>query len=341
MSSTNKTAKLGLSQFLGTDKPAWLGDYNSDMQKIDDAYANLEQSGQSSTADIAALQQRDEELTQNINDVNDRVDTVFTDIITLGNRATVLEGNYDTMHHEVALLTEKVENMDEEYLPLTGGTVKGNIVNESSVFRMNSDNLTKGEVPASDSYMQLRFQDKKNTSNNNDCLARLVYVATANGGSNLDMIACKNEANSLSVAKLSVGFDSNGKEFAQAPTPKSINDKSKAIATTEWVYSRYENFRIYKGTIAGGATLTIGLRPYSGMYELMTGHDGNTNLIGDYKVFGTNANTLNVIAKVKEAAELTVTATNGGLTVKNNGTSTCEYVFIRYYCADNTDVTFS
>lgn len=35
MSSTNKTTNYQLSQFLGTDKPAWLGDYNSDMQKID------------------------------------------------------------------------------------------------------------------------------------------------------------------------------------------------------------------------------------------------------------------------------------------------------------------
>lgn len=35
MSSTNKTTHYELSQFLGTDKPAWLGDYNSDMQKID------------------------------------------------------------------------------------------------------------------------------------------------------------------------------------------------------------------------------------------------------------------------------------------------------------------
>jgi len=35
MASTNKTSNYNLSQFLGTDKPTWLGDYNSDMQKID------------------------------------------------------------------------------------------------------------------------------------------------------------------------------------------------------------------------------------------------------------------------------------------------------------------
>lgn len=35
MSSTNKTTNYELSQFLGTDKPAWLNDYNADMNKID------------------------------------------------------------------------------------------------------------------------------------------------------------------------------------------------------------------------------------------------------------------------------------------------------------------
>ena len=35
MASTNKTTNYELSQFLGSDKPAWLGDYNTDMAKID------------------------------------------------------------------------------------------------------------------------------------------------------------------------------------------------------------------------------------------------------------------------------------------------------------------
>lgn len=35
MSSTNKTTTLNLSQFVGTDKPDWLTDYNGDMEKID------------------------------------------------------------------------------------------------------------------------------------------------------------------------------------------------------------------------------------------------------------------------------------------------------------------
>lgn len=35
MASTNKTSNYELSQYVGSDKPTYLGDYNSDMLKID------------------------------------------------------------------------------------------------------------------------------------------------------------------------------------------------------------------------------------------------------------------------------------------------------------------
>ena len=40
MASTNKTTNYNLSQFVGTDKPAWLSDYNQDMTKIDTGIHN-------------------------------------------------------------------------------------------------------------------------------------------------------------------------------------------------------------------------------------------------------------------------------------------------------------
>jgi hypothetical protein len=35
MAHTNQTPNYGLSEFIGSDKPAWLVDYNGDMEKID------------------------------------------------------------------------------------------------------------------------------------------------------------------------------------------------------------------------------------------------------------------------------------------------------------------
>ena len=35
MTATNHTENYNLSQFAGTDRPTWIGDYNGDMVKID------------------------------------------------------------------------------------------------------------------------------------------------------------------------------------------------------------------------------------------------------------------------------------------------------------------
>lgn len=55
MGATNHTTNYELSQFIGTDKPSWLNDYNNDMLKIDTAVkANATAaSGAQSTANTA------------------------------------------------------------------------------------------------------------------------------------------------------------------------------------------------------------------------------------------------------------------------------------------------
>lgn len=55
MSSTNKTANYELSQFVGTDIPSILGDYNGDMRKIDAAIGEVASSAGSSASAVSAL----------------------------------------------------------------------------------------------------------------------------------------------------------------------------------------------------------------------------------------------------------------------------------------------
>lgn len=61
MSSTNKTTNYQLSQFIGSDVPAWLVDYNGDMGKIDTAIKGVDTKAEqgiadASTADAKAVQ---------------------------------------------------------------------------------------------------------------------------------------------------------------------------------------------------------------------------------------------------------------------------------------------
>lgn len=54
MASTNKTTALNLSQFVGTDKPDWLTDYNEDMEKIDAWATAAESDISTATADASS-----------------------------------------------------------------------------------------------------------------------------------------------------------------------------------------------------------------------------------------------------------------------------------------------
>ena len=55
MSSTNKTTNYNLSQFVGTDVPSYLGDYNSDMSKIDKAIGDMANSQGSVEQSVVGL----------------------------------------------------------------------------------------------------------------------------------------------------------------------------------------------------------------------------------------------------------------------------------------------
>ena len=89
MSSTNKTSNYNLSQFLGTDKPAWLSDYNADMSAIDtqmkaNADAATAASGSATTANtnIGTLANLTTDAKTNtvaaINEVDSHADTAQT-----------------------------------------------------------------------------------------------------------------------------------------------------------------------------------------------------------------------------------------------------------------------
>lgn len=60
MSSTNKTTNYQLSQYIGTDKPTYLGDYNGDMNKIDAAIKAAKDAGSTATSTAASAESKAE-----------------------------------------------------------------------------------------------------------------------------------------------------------------------------------------------------------------------------------------------------------------------------------------
>lgn len=62
MSSTKKTVNFKLSQFIGTDKPTFLGDYNNDMEIIDGALFTASQTAEEAVNDVQNVKSAQTEL---------------------------------------------------------------------------------------------------------------------------------------------------------------------------------------------------------------------------------------------------------------------------------------
>lgn len=86
MSSTNKTSHYNLSQYVGTDKPTYLADYNSDMSNIDTGIYGAKTIADTNTNSIGTLSSLTTDTKSNlvgaINEVDSHADTNAGNIST-------------------------------------------------------------------------------------------------------------------------------------------------------------------------------------------------------------------------------------------------------------------
>lgn len=111
MASTNKTNNFNLSQFIETDKPTFLGDYNTDMNKINDALEANKLNSENNTNSIGNLQELTTlnklNLVKAINEVNEnassggdlrtKVDTLETSVNQLSTDLTTTDAKIGTL----------------------------------------------------------------------------------------------------------------------------------------------------------------------------------------------------------------------------------------------------
>lgn len=86
MSSTNKTSHYNLSQYIGTDKPTYLADYNTDMSNIDTGIYGAKSTADTNTNSIGTLSSLTTDTKSNlvgaINEVDAHADTNAGNITT-------------------------------------------------------------------------------------------------------------------------------------------------------------------------------------------------------------------------------------------------------------------
>lgn len=137
--STNKTTNYELPQFIGTDKPSWLGDINSAMSTIDTgmhdnatAIDGIESTVQTASAtatqaslDVASLTETVTSQGGSLTSIGGRVDTLETDnatnkanITNVTGRVSSLESDNVVNKQNIAKNKNSIDGL-ESYLALT------------------------------------------------------------------------------------------------------------------------------------------------------------------------------------------------------------------------------
>lgn len=121
MSATNSTPIINLPLFIGSDKPAWLTDWNGAMNTIDTAIANLQTAESGTATSLASLAQSVEALSGTVNQHTTAIQTVTT--ATAGNTGSIntinsLIGNGEPTTEDKTIIGA----INEIYAEIGGGT---------------------------------------------------------------------------------------------------------------------------------------------------------------------------------------------------------------------------
>lgn len=137
MSSTNKTTYYKLSQYIGTDKPTYLGDYNSDMSKIDTGIHGADDKATTASQNAGSAIARVGEVEKTLQSHTSAITTLQTDVTglkesvkTAQNTATTADGKADSAQQTAnsALITAnnasaKADNVNKD-VTLWSGNIK-------------------------------------------------------------------------------------------------------------------------------------------------------------------------------------------------------------------------
>lgn len=133
-SSTNKTTNYELPQFVGTDKPTWLGDFNEAMSDIDAGMhknatdistmesdvANAVAVSSQASQDVAGLTSTVSTLSSNVTAVTTTANNAQSTATSALNTANTANGKADTNASAIATLNTKYDTLEENVLGLDG-----------------------------------------------------------------------------------------------------------------------------------------------------------------------------------------------------------------------------
>lgn len=96
MSSTNKTTYYELSQYIGTDKPTYLQDYNGDMSKIDKAIHDVNGTATTANQTAGSADSKATQANENVTALQGRVGAVEGSVANLKEKDTAQDSEINS-----------------------------------------------------------------------------------------------------------------------------------------------------------------------------------------------------------------------------------------------------
>lgn len=133
MASTNHTTNYDLSQFIANDKPAWLGDYNQDMNKIDAGMQANKVSNASNLTKIEELQNKvgsletsSTDLSTSLSQLEQKEQNDVTNLQTNINQVeNSLQQNIDTIETQMTTNTSDITKLKENIVVIESSITLG------------------------------------------------------------------------------------------------------------------------------------------------------------------------------------------------------------------------
>lgn len=114
--STNKTTNYELPQFIGTDKPSWLGDFNEAMSTIDTgmhdnatAIDGVESASQTATSTANQALQGVSSLSDTVSSQGSAITTINSTLTSQGTAISSIDGRVTTLETDNVNIKNKIE----------------------------------------------------------------------------------------------------------------------------------------------------------------------------------------------------------------------------------------
>lgn len=141
MSSTNKTPNYNLSQYIGTDKPTYLGDYNGDMLKIDTQLKANADSASNATAAAGTAQAVAEQASQSVQSLNDSVTANSADIASLKTKNAQQDSSIQNASNKASSALNKANQNEHN---ITEINTRNQWMQGTNIHNTGLPNYTKG-----------------------------------------------------------------------------------------------------------------------------------------------------------------------------------------------------